>query len=71
MPTWRPGNQWNTRPLPTGVDSGAVELNGLLLEAGDGAAARDEDLLRRNALKDAEVVLVDAARGLDQEAKSR
>ena len=40
---------------------GAVDLNGVRLEARDGAAIRDEPILRITALDDAEVVLVDAA----------
>jgi redox-sensitive bicupin YhaK (pirin superfamily) len=40
---------------------GAVELNGVRLEARDGAAVHDEPVLRVKALEDAEVVLVDAA----------
>ena len=40
---------------------GAVEVNGVRLDARDGAAVRDEDVLRVTALEDAEVVLVDAA----------
>ena len=39
---------------------GAVEVNGVRLDARDGAAIRDEDVLRVTALEDAEVVLVDA-----------
>ena len=40
--------------------AGAVEVNGVRLDARDGAAIRDEDVLRITALEDAEVVLVDA-----------
>ncbi len=40
---------------------GAVEVNGVRLEARDGAAVKDEAVLRVTALDDAEVVLVDAA----------
>jgi redox-sensitive bicupin YhaK (pirin superfamily) len=40
---------------------GAVEVNGVRLDARDGAAIRDEDGLRIRALDDAELVLVDAA----------
>jgi redox-sensitive bicupin YhaK (pirin superfamily) len=40
---------------------GAVEVNGVRLDARDGAAIRDEEVLRVTALEDAEVVLVDAA----------
>jgi redox-sensitive bicupin YhaK (pirin superfamily) len=39
--------------------TGAVEVNGVRLEARDGAAVRDEPVLRVTALDDAEVVLVD------------
>jgi len=41
--------------------TGAVELNGVRLDARDGAAVVDEPVLRVTALEDAEVVLVDAA----------
>jgi hypothetical protein len=41
--------------------TGAIELNGVRLEARDGAAIRDEPLLRVTALEDAELVLVDSA----------
>ncbi|MFC4298077.1 pirin family protein [Castellaniella hirudinis] len=40
---------------------GKIEVNGLTLNARDGAAIRDEDTLRITALEDAELVLVDAA----------
>jgi redox-sensitive bicupin YhaK (pirin superfamily) len=40
---------------------GAVEVNGVRLEPRDGAAIRDEAVLRVRALEDAEVLLVDAA----------
>lgn len=40
---------------------GAVEVNGVRLDARDGAAVRDEEVLTVTALEDAEVVLVDAA----------
>jgi redox-sensitive bicupin YhaK (pirin superfamily) len=40
---------------------GAVEVNGVRIEARDGAAIRDEATVRVTALEDAEVVLVDAA----------
>ncbi|WP_329743256.1 pirin family protein [Dyella sp. A6] len=39
--------------------SGKLEINGVTLEARDGAAIRDESLLRVTALEDAELVLVD------------
>jgi len=41
--------------------TGSVEVNGVRLEARDGAAIRDEAVLRVRALEDAEVLLVDAA----------
>ena len=41
--------------------TGAVEVNGVRLDARDGAAVRDEDVLTVRALADAEVVMVDAA----------
>ena len=41
--------------------AGAVEVNGVRLDARDGAAIRDEAVLTVKALEDAEVVLVDAA----------
>jgi redox-sensitive bicupin YhaK (pirin superfamily) len=40
--------------------SGAVEVNGVKLEARDGAAIEDETSLKVKALKDAEIILVDA-----------
>ena len=40
---------------------GAVEINGVRLDARDGAAIRDEPELRIRAIEDAELVLVDAA----------
>jgi redox-sensitive bicupin YhaK (pirin superfamily) len=41
--------------------TGSVEVNGVRLDARDGAAIRDEPKLRVTALEDAELVLVDAA----------
>lgn len=41
--------------------TGSIELNGIKLDARDGAAIRDEPVLRVKALEDAELVLVDAA----------
>lgn len=41
--------------------TGQLELNGVRLEARDGAAIRDESLLRITALQDTELVLVDTA----------
>jgi redox-sensitive bicupin YhaK (pirin superfamily) len=40
---------------------GSVEVNGVRIDARDGAAIRDEEGLRVRALDDAELVLVDAA----------
>jgi hypothetical protein len=40
---------------------GSVDVNGVRLDARDGAAIRDEIVLRVKALEDAEVLLVDAA----------
>jgi hypothetical protein len=40
---------------------GAVEVNGVRLDARDGAADKAEPVLRVTALEDAVVVLVDAA----------
>jgi len=41
--------------------SGAVEINGVRIDARDGAAIRDEATIRVTALEDAELVLVDTA----------
>jgi redox-sensitive bicupin YhaK (pirin superfamily) len=41
--------------------SGAVEINGVRIDARDGAAVTDETSLRVTAIEDAEIVLVDAA----------
>ena len=41
--------------------SGSVEVNGVRLDTGDGAAITGEAVLRVTALDDAEIVLVDAA----------
>lgn len=40
---------------------GAIEVNGVRLKARDGAAVKDEEVLRITALEDSEIVLVDAA----------
>jgi redox-sensitive bicupin YhaK (pirin superfamily) len=40
---------------------GTVEVNGVTLNARDGAAIKDEDVITVTALEDAELVLVDAA----------
>ena len=40
---------------------GAVEVNGVRLDARDGAAIQNEDVLNITALEDSEIVLVDAA----------
>jgi redox-sensitive bicupin YhaK (pirin superfamily) len=41
--------------------AGSVEVNGVRLDTRDGAAIKDEALIRVTALEDAELVLVDAA----------
>ena len=41
--------------------AGAVEVNGVRLDARDGAAIRDVEVLSIKAREDAEVILVDAA----------
>jgi redox-sensitive bicupin YhaK (pirin superfamily) len=41
--------------------TGAIEVNGVRLEARDGAAIRQEQALRVTAIDDAELILVDAA----------
>jgi hypothetical protein len=41
--------------------SGAVEVNGVKIDARDGAAIKDVGVVRIQALKDSEIVLVDAA----------
>ena len=41
--------------------TGAVEVNGVRIEARDGAAIADVDVLTVTALEDSELVLVDAA----------
>ena len=40
---------------------GSVEVNGIRIDARDGAAIRDESTVRVTAIDDAELVLVDAA----------
>jgi redox-sensitive bicupin YhaK (pirin superfamily) len=40
--------------------TGKVEVNGVALDARDGAAIRDEDVVRVKAIEDSELVLVDA-----------
>ena len=58
-----------TAEYPLGADRhgylvpalGTVEVNGIRLEARDGAAVADEAVLRVTAIEDAEIVLVDAA----------
>ena len=42
-------------------DKGSVEVNGVALKARDGAAIRDEPVVKVHALEDTELVLVDAA----------
>ena len=41
--------------------SGAIEVNGVTVQARDGAAVKDVDTLEVTALEDSEIVLVDAA----------
>jgi redox-sensitive bicupin YhaK (pirin superfamily) len=41
--------------------SGALTVNGVRVDARDGAAVKDEDLMRVSALQDSELVLVDTA----------
>ena len=41
--------------------SGAIKINGVRIDARDGAAVTDETMLRITAIEDAEIVLVDAA----------
>jgi quercetin 2,3-dioxygenase len=43
------------------VAAGAADVNGVRLRARDGAAVRDEEMLRVTAVEDAEIVLVDVA----------
>jgi redox-sensitive bicupin YhaK (pirin superfamily) len=58
-----------TAEYPLGADRkaylvpamGVVEVNGTRVAARDGAAVRDEEVLRVTALEDAEIVLVDTA----------
>ena len=50
-----------TRNLYLVPAAGAVEVNGVRVNARDGAAIRDEDKLKITALEDSELVLVDAA----------
>jgi redox-sensitive bicupin YhaK (pirin superfamily) len=40
---------------------GKVDVNGVVINVRDGAAAHNENVLRVTALEDSEVVLVDAA----------
>ena len=50
----------NPQPL-SGPGGRRVEVNGIRVNARDGAAIRDEATLRITALEDSELVLVDAA----------
>ncbi|MEA2864330.1 MAG: quercetin 2,3-dioxygenase, partial [Bradyrhizobium sp.] len=50
-----------TRNLYLVPAAGAVEVNGVRVNARDGAAIRDEARLKITALEDSELVLVDAA----------
>jgi quercetin 2,3-dioxygenase len=55
---YRLGRERHGYLVPT---KGSVEVNGVRIDAHDGAAIRDEESLRVRALDDAELVLVDAA----------
>ena len=50
-----------TRHLYLVPAAGAVEINGVRVNARDGVAIRDEAKLKITALEDSELVLVDAA----------
>jgi quercetin 2,3-dioxygenase len=50
-----------TRNLYLVPAAGSVEINGVRVNARDGAAIRDEETLKITALEDSELVLVDAA----------
>jgi redox-sensitive bicupin YhaK (pirin superfamily) len=50
-----------TRNLYLVPAAGSVEVNGVRVNARDGAAIRDEETLKITALEDSELVLVDAA----------
>ncbi len=41
--------------------TGAIEVNGVRIDARDGAAIRDVEIVTVKALEDSEIVLVDAA----------
>ena len=61
-----PGEQSNfplkpSRNIWTQVVRGTVTFNGTTLNAGDGAAVSEEDMLEVKALKDAEILLFDLA----------
>lgn len=43
--------------------TGTVEINGLIVNARDGAAIHNEDFIRIKAIEDTELILVDAAPG--------
>jgi redox-sensitive bicupin YhaK (pirin superfamily) len=55
---YAPGKSRNLYLVPA---AGAVEINGVRVNARDGAAIRDEARLKITALEDSELVLVDAA----------
>src|SRR3954454_3162297 len=55
---YAPGKARNLYLVPA---AGAVEINGVRVNARDGAAIRDEPRLKITALEDSELVLVDAA----------
>jgi redox-sensitive bicupin YhaK (pirin superfamily) len=55
---YAPGNARNLYLVPA---AGAVDINGIRVNARDGVAIRDEARLKITALEDSELVLVDAA----------
>ena len=55
---YAPGKRRNLYLVPA---AGAVEINGICVNARDGVAIRDEARLKITALEDSELVLVDAA----------
>ncbi len=59
--TYRPVETGATRHLYLVVARGKVTVNGVELDARDGAAIKDEPSLTITAVEDAEVVLLDAA----------
>jgi len=55
---YRPGENRRLYLVPA---TGAVEIDGARLNAGDGAAIKDVELISVKALEDSEIVLVDAS----------